>query len=211
MTVRFTFRACATWAAARAGHCSADGRLFHRPFPRSGRPECSAAAPLTFTIDGRSLSGAKDVIFDAAGMTAKISDIKEVPEKITGPRAGVDLAAQVPPGKKATARLEVTVAKDVEPGIHRFRIQTPLGTSNMAVIAIGSLPEIQIQKIVRGTDSATGKTASDSGWHDCTPGESTTTVSRARPAKRSCFRSWPRSWVQNSSRCWCCAILPASN
>jgi hypothetical protein len=107
---------------------------------------------VTFTIDGRSLEGAKNVIFDAAGITAKISGITEVPEKITGPRAGVDLVAQVARGKKATARLEVTVAKDVEPGIHRFRIQTPLGTSNMAVIAIGSLPEIQTHK-ASGTEA----------------------------------------------------------
>jgi hypothetical protein len=107
---------------------------------------------VTFTIDGRSLEGAKDVIFDAAGMSAKISDIKEVPEKITGPRAGLDLVAQVAQGKKTTARLEVTAAKDVEPGIHRFRIQTPLGTSNMAAIAIGSLPEIRTQK-ASGTEA----------------------------------------------------------
>jgi hypothetical protein len=96
----------------------------------------------TFTIDGRSLSGAKDVVFDSPGITAKVSGITVVPEKISGPRAGVDTAAQVPQGKKETAQVEVTVAKDVEPGIHRFRIQTPLGTSNMAVIAIDSLPEI---------------------------------------------------------------------
>src|SRR5436853_7301797 len=54
----------------------------------------------TFTIDGRSLSGAKDVLFDSPGITAKISEITVVPEKITGPKAGVDLEAQVPPGKK---------------------------------------------------------------------------------------------------------------
>lgn len=100
----------------------------------------------TFKIDGRSLSGARSVVFDSAGLTAKISDITAVPEKITGPRAGVDTSAQVPLGKKETAKLEVTVAKDVEPGIHRFRIQTPFGTSNVAVMAIGSLPEIDTRE-----------------------------------------------------------------
>ena len=95
-----------------------------------------------FRIDGRSLSGAKDVIFDSPGIRAKLSGIIAVPEKISGPRAGVDTEAQVPRGRKERAQMEITVAKDVEPGIHRFRIQTPLGTSNMAVIAIGSLPEI---------------------------------------------------------------------
>jgi hypothetical protein len=96
-----------------------------------------------FTLDGRNLTGAEAVIFDAPGITAHISAITDVPEKITGPRAGVDLGAQVPLGKKQTAQLEVTVAKDVAPGIHRFRIQTPLGTSDTAVLDIGSLPEIQ--------------------------------------------------------------------
>ena len=95
----------------------------------------------TFTLDGRNLSGARAVIFDAPGISGKVTDITDVPEKITGPRAGVDLGAQVPLGKKQTATLNVTAAKDVEPGIHQFRIQTPLGTSNTAVLDIGSLPE----------------------------------------------------------------------
>jgi len=100
----------------------------------------------TFTIEGRNLSDAKTAIFDAPGLSAKFTEITDVPEKITGPRAGEDLGAQVPLGKKQTAKLEVTAAKDAAPGVHRFRIQTPLGTTNMAVIAIGSLPEIAENK-----------------------------------------------------------------
>lgn len=96
----------------------------------------------TFTLDGRNLAGPKAVIFDAPGIRARVTDVTDVPEKITGPRAGVDLGAQVPLGTKQTAKLEVTVAKDVTPGIHRFRIQTALGTSDMAVLDVGSLPEI---------------------------------------------------------------------
>ena len=165
---------------------------------------------VTFTIDGRSLEGAKNVIFDGAGMTAKVSDIKEVPEKITGPRAGVDLAAQVARGKKATCRLEVTAARDVEPGIHRFRIQTPLGTSNMAVIAIGSLPEVQTQK-ASGTEAQRVKLPATLVGTIDTPGDRHNYSSMARQAKRSYFRWWDRSWVQNSNRYWCCGILPASN
>lgn len=99
-----------------------------------------------FTVEGRNLSSAKAVIFDAAGITAKVTEITDVPEKITGPRAGVDLGAQVPLGKKQTARMEVTVAKDAAPGIHRFRIQTPLGTSGTAVLDIGALPEVNAQR-----------------------------------------------------------------
>lgn len=96
-----------------------------------------------FTLDGRNLTGARAVIFDAAGITGRVTAVTAVPEKISGPRAGVDLGAQVALGKKQTALLEITVAKDVKPGIHKFRIQTPLGTSGIAVLDIGSLPEVQ--------------------------------------------------------------------
>lgn len=99
-------------------------------------------ASANFTLDGRNLSGAREVIFDAPGITGKVTQITDVAEKITGPRAGVDLGAQVPLGKKQTAQIEITVDKSVEPGLHWFRIQTPLGTSNMSVLAIGSLPEV---------------------------------------------------------------------
>jgi hypothetical protein len=97
---------------------------------------------VTFTLDGRNLAGTKAVIFDSPGITARVTEVTDVPEKITGPRAGVDLGAQVPLGKKQTAKLEITVAKDVPPGIHWFRVQTPLGTSGMAVLDVGSLPEV---------------------------------------------------------------------
>jgi hypothetical protein len=97
----------------------------------------------TFTLEGRNLAGAKNVIFDVPGFTAKVIAVTDVSEKITGPRAGVDTEAQVPLGKKQAAKVEITVAKDVEPGIHWFRIHTPLGTSGTAVLAVGALPEVQ--------------------------------------------------------------------
>jgi hypothetical protein len=96
----------------------------------------------TFTVEGRNLSDAKAIIFDVSGLSGKLIEVTDVPEKITGPRAGEDLGAQVPLGKKQTAKLEITAAKDVPPGIHRFRIQTPLGTTNMVAVDIGSLPEV---------------------------------------------------------------------
>ncbi len=97
----------------------------------------------TFTVEGRSLSDATEIIFDAPGLSGKVTQITDVPEQITGPRAGVDLGAQVPLGKKQTAKLEITVAKDALPGIHQFRVRTPLGTSNLVAFAVGSLPEIK--------------------------------------------------------------------
>jgi len=100
----------------------------------------------TFTLDGRNLSDAKEVVFDAPGISGKVTQIADVPENITGPRVGVDTSAQVPLGKKQTAKLEVTVAKDAAPGIHWFRVQTPLGSSNLVAFDIGELPEIEAKE-----------------------------------------------------------------
>jgi len=108
----------------------------------------------TFTIEGRNLEGATEVIFDAAGMSGKLTAITDVPEQITGPRAGQDLEAQVPRGKKQTAELEIAVAKDAAPGIHRFRVKTPLGTTNTVKFAVGTLPEVK-QTGKADSDSAT--------------------------------------------------------
>jgi hypothetical protein len=100
---------------------------------------------ITFTIEGRNLSNATEVIFDAPGISGKVTQIADVPEQIAAPRAGEDLGAQVPLGKKQTAKLEITVAKDALAGVHRFRIQTPLGTTNTIAFAVGTLPEIMAQ------------------------------------------------------------------
>jgi hypothetical protein len=97
-----------------------------------------------FTLDGRNITATDEVIFDSPGITGKVTQVTDVPEKITGPRAGVDLGAQVALGKKQTAQMQVTVAKDVAPGLHYFRVHSPLGTSNTVVFAVGSLPEVNV-------------------------------------------------------------------
>jgi hypothetical protein len=92
----------------------------------------------TFTLDGRNLSGAKAVIFDAPGITAKITQITDLPEEAASKKFST--AAAVPLAKKQSALIEITVAKDVPPDVYRFRVQTPLGTSNMVPLAIKSSP-----------------------------------------------------------------------
>jgi hypothetical protein len=161
-------------------------------------------ATATFLVDGRSLSGAKHVIFDAPGITAKIVKVTELPEKITGPRAGVDLAAQVASGKKETAQIQVTVAKDVEPGIHKFRIQTTLGTSNLAAMDIGSLPEIIAdQNLAQHSSAKTQRVTLPATLPRINLG--------ATPAKISYFRLSPRLLNRISSRCSSYAILPGKS
>lgn len=95
----------------------------------------------TFTLVGRNLSDAKAVIFDAPGITGKISQITDLPEATVDRKKSTEAA--VPLARKQSALLEITVAKDVLPDVYRFRVQTPLGTTNMLSLAVGSLPEVK--------------------------------------------------------------------
>jgi hypothetical protein len=121
----------------------AEGPMIPPTVARISPAGMERGSTVSFTIEGRSLSDATGLVFDAPGLSGKVTQITDVPEKITGPRAGEDLEAQVPLGKKQTATVEITAAKDTSPGIHRFRVKTPLGTSNMVSIAVGMLPEIK--------------------------------------------------------------------
>ena len=135
-------------------HCFALGFVLSMPLFAEGPrvpPSVASITPagmqrgntVVFSIEGRSLADATGVIFDTPGLSGKITQITDVPEQITGPRAGVDLGAQVPLGKKQTAKLEISAAKDALRGVHWFRVKTPLGTSNVVAVAVGTLPEVQ--------------------------------------------------------------------
>ena len=100
----------------------------------------------TFKLEGRGLIAAHALLFDAPGFTAKVLAVTTLHEEIKGARPGVDLEAAVPLGVKSEAQVEVTVSKDVEPGVHWLRIQTPNGTSNMLPLAVGSLPEVRQER-----------------------------------------------------------------
>jgi hypothetical protein len=96
-----------------------------------------------FTVDGRNIAGTQWVLFDVPGLAARVLDVKDVPEEAKVIRPGVDLGAAVPEGTKQQAKLELTVAPDVEVGPHWFRLQTSLGTSNMVIFEMDSLPQVQ--------------------------------------------------------------------
>jgi hypothetical protein len=79
------------------------------------------------------------VIFDRP--SPRVTQITDLPEEAASGKFSTEAA--VPLAKKQSALLEITVAKDVPPGVYRFRVQTPLGTTNMVPLAIGSLPEMK--------------------------------------------------------------------
>jgi hypothetical protein len=94
---------------------------------------------VTCTLDGRNLSDIMAIIFDSPGITAKVTQVTDVEEEKP---MGFSTVAPVPRGKKQTATIEVTAAKEVEPGLHWFRVRTSLGTSNQMRFDVGFLPEV---------------------------------------------------------------------
>lgn len=97
----------------------------------------------TFTVEARSLSGANLVLFDSVGIAGKVLQVVDLPEEVRKARPGVDTGAVFVEGRKQEVKLEVTVSRDTEPGIHWFRIETPLGTSNMGLLDVGEFPEVE--------------------------------------------------------------------
>ncbi len=109
----------------------------------------------TFTLEGRNLMGAKEVLFDASGLRARFLSVVDVPEKARKIRVNVDLGAEVPQGKKQKAQIQVVALPTAKPGIHWLRIQTPLGTSNLVALDVSVPPQIQTKK--SGTSAAQGQ------------------------------------------------------
>ncbi len=106
----------------------------------------------TFTIDGRNLSEIKAIVFDVPGISAKVTQLADIPEKPMPVRIGVDTSAPVPKAKKQTATVEITATQEVAPGEHWFRIRTPLGTTNMMAFDVGAFHEVASGSM--GTDES---------------------------------------------------------
>lgn len=98
---------------------------------------------VTVTIEGTNIVGATRLIFSEPGFSSEITGIKEVPiEKPEMPKGVVRTDAPIEDKAKAyELTANVTVRADVPHGVHAFRLDTPLGVSNLLRFAVSSLPE----------------------------------------------------------------------
>lgn len=103
-------------------------------------PGLRRSSTAILTVEGRNLAGARAVLFDTSGLTAKVLAVRDLPEK---PKPKFSTAAPIPEGLRQEASLEITASAEVELGLHQFRVQTLLGTSNLATLDVGALPEVQ--------------------------------------------------------------------
>lgn len=98
-------------------------------------------AAATFTVDGYNLTDAGEVLWNKPGIRAKIklnSQLVREPHMRPSPTA----LLIVDKSTKHRLTIETDISADALPGIYGFRIRTPLGTTNMARIAVGALPEV---------------------------------------------------------------------
>lgn len=98
-------------------------------------PAIQRGATVTIDVEGSNLRGASAVLFDAPGFQAKIVHVTELPPErtvVVDPTEPVPIPA--PP--RHQVRLEVRADGNTEVGTHRFRLQTPLGTSTVASLYI---------------------------------------------------------------------------
>jgi len=96
------------------------------------------------TVEGTNISGATRFIFSEPGFSTRITGVKEVPdEKPVMAKGVVRTDAPIEDGaRKYEVSAEVTIAPTVPHGVHAFRVETPLGVSNLLRFAVSSLVEI---------------------------------------------------------------------
>ncbi|HEV3486493.1 MAG TPA: hypothetical protein VG106_13875, partial [Vicinamibacterales bacterium] len=96
------------------------------------------------TLEGTNIGDPRRIIFSEPGLNAKILSVKEVPiEKPMTPKGVVRTDAPIDDkARKYEVAALVTIPAGVPHGVHSFRLETPLGVSNLLRFAVSSLPEI---------------------------------------------------------------------
>src|SRR3954468_7520668 len=98
---------------------------------------------VTVVIEGTHIAGATRMVCSEPGLSSEITAIKEIPfEKPEMPKGVVRTDAPIEDkAKKYEITAAVTIRADVPHGVHAFRLDTPLGVSNLLRFAVSALPE----------------------------------------------------------------------
>ena len=99
---------------------------------------------VAMTVEGTNIGGATRFIFSEPGFSTTITSVKEVPvEKPAMAKGVVRTDAPIEDrAKKYEITADVTIAPNVPHAVHAFRVETPLGVSNLLRFAVSSLVEI---------------------------------------------------------------------
>lgn len=102
---------------------------------------------VTLTVDGYNLTGATEVLWSKPGIAATILLNAETAREM--PRLSKDPTKRYEGdrGTRNRVQLEATIAADAESGVYRYRLKTPLGTTNTGVIYVGAWPETREREV----------------------------------------------------------------
>jgi hypothetical protein len=103
---------------------------------------------VSVTVEGTNIGGARRFIFSEPGFSTTITAVKEVPiEKPVMAKGVVRTDAPIEDrAKKFEVTADVIIAANVPHAVHAFRVETPLGVSNLLRFAVSSLAEIAEQE-----------------------------------------------------------------
>ena len=96
----------------------------------------------TLTVAGANLDAVQAVLFDTPGFTATVTGTRRLPDP---PKASAGTGAAVPQGRRHEVTLDVTADAGVPLGLHRFRLETPEGTSNVLTFDLGLMPATAVR------------------------------------------------------------------
>jgi hypothetical protein len=96
---------------------------------------------VTLTIEGFNLTGASAVLWNKPGLSATIITNAETAREMPRPSTDPTKPLQGDRGTRNRLTMEINIGPDAEIGIHRFRLKTPLGTTNLGMFYVGALPE----------------------------------------------------------------------
>ncbi len=99
---------------------------------------------VTVTVAGTNLGGATRFIFSEPGFATTITAVREVPPDKPEMAKGVIRtdAPIVDHAKNYEVTADVTIAPEVPHAVHAFRVETPLGVSNLLRFAVSALVEV---------------------------------------------------------------------
>ncbi len=94
-------------------------------------------------VEGRNLAEVWRVLFSAPGMKAEVVNVDRLPKKEAVDDDGVVIPAVLYEAPSYRVTLKVSIASMVPPGVHSFRLLTPLGITERVSFAVGEWTEVK--------------------------------------------------------------------
>ena len=94
-------------------------------------------------VEGRNLAEVRRVLFSEPGMQAEVVNVRQLPKKELVDDDGFVIPAVLYEAPSYHVTLKVSISSEVPPGIHSFRMLTPLGITEKVSFVVGEWTEVK--------------------------------------------------------------------